>query len=71
MHKEIIIINKIIIFFLLIIIPLKTVSANSDLKNKKIIEVVPPHPIFSNEGTNKKMSVYITNDIKNLSEKIN
>jgi hypothetical protein len=55
MHKEKIIINKIIILFLLIIVPLKTVSANSDLKNKKIIEVVPPHYLYLD--TDKKRTV--------------
>ncbi|MDC0474321.1 glucosaminidase domain-containing protein [Hyphomicrobiales bacterium] len=55
MHKEKIIINKIIILFLLIIIPLKTVSAYSDLKNKKIIEVVPPHYLYLD--TDKKRTV--------------
>jgi flagellum-specific peptidoglycan hydrolase FlgJ len=55
MHKEIIIINKIIIFFLLILVPLNTVSANSDLDNKKIIEVVPPHYLYLD--TDKKRTV--------------
>jgi flagellum-specific peptidoglycan hydrolase FlgJ len=55
MHKEKIIINKTIILFLLIIVPLKTISANSDLKNKQIIEVVPPHYLYLD--TDKKRTV--------------
>ena len=43
MLKEKIIINKITTLILIIIIPLKIVSANNDLDNKKIIDVVPSH----------------------------
>ena len=46
MRKEKIIINKIITLILIIIIPLKIVSANNDLDNKKIIDVVPSHYLY-------------------------
>jgi flagellum-specific peptidoglycan hydrolase FlgJ len=53
MHKEKIIMNKIITLFLITIIPLKIVSANNYLDNKKIIEVVPSHYLYTDTDRNK------------------
>jgi flagellum-specific peptidoglycan hydrolase FlgJ len=55
MHKEKIIINKIIILLLLTLVPLKIVSANNDLDNKKIIELVPSHYLYID--TDKKRTL--------------
>ena len=55
MLKEKKIINKIITLILIIIIPLKIVSANNDLDNKKIIDVVPSHYLYMD--TDKKRTL--------------
>ena len=55
MLKEKIIINKITTLILIIIIPLKIVSANNDLDNKKIIDVVPSHYLYID--TDKKRTL--------------
>ena len=55
MRKEKKITNRIITLFLITIIPLKIVSANNDLDNKKIIDVVPSHYLYID--TDKKRTL--------------
>jgi len=55
MCKEKIIVNKIIVLFLLSLIPLKIVLADNDLNKKKIIEIVPSYHLYLD--TDKKRTL--------------